>query len=109
MAIPKSEVNALVKHSVERGNFVHAHRWHVEELGDVVHDRDGAEVVVLTLGQVQQRNDGSFLVLRWIFFEQLLCALLVLRRQLERDGRVVVGRGPELRRAARRQPCSKSR
>ena len=47
---------------------------------------------MLPLAEIEQRHHGGLLVLRWVAGEHLLDKLLILRRELEGDGRVVVGR-----------------
>lgn len=81
-----------VEHGVESGDLVNTHGGHLEELGDVVHDRDGNPTGVLTLTEVEQWDDGSLLVLFGVVGDDLLCHLLVLLVELERNvGVVVVG------------------
>jgi hypothetical protein len=51
---------------------------------------------VLSLAQIEQRHHGRLLVLAWVPGQNLLYDLLILRRELERDIRVVVGCVPML-------------
>lgn len=80
-----------VVHGVEGGDLVDAHGRHLEDARDLVHDADGGEAV-LALAQVEDGHDGGLLVLRRVALEQLDDDGLVLRRELEGDGGVVVGR-----------------
>lgn len=80
-----------VVHGVEGGDFVDTHRGHFEEARHLVHDADAGEAV-LPLAQVQQRHDGGLLVLRRVALEDLGDDGLILRCELERNVRVVVGR-----------------
>ena len=80
-----------VVHGVESRDFVDTHRGHLEHAGDLVHDAN-AGVTVLALAQIQDRHDGSLLVLGGIALEDLIDEFKVLLGELERDGRVVGGR-----------------
>ena len=80
-----------VVHGVERRDLVHTHGGHLEEARDLVHDADAAEAV-LALAEVEERHDGGLLVLRGVPRDNLLDELLILRGELERDRRVVLGR-----------------
>lgn len=81
-----------VEHGVESGDLVYAHRRHLEELGDIVHDRDRDPTRVLALTEVEQWDDGGLLVLLGVVRDDLLCHLLVLLVKLKGDiGVVVVG------------------
>lgn len=79
-----------IVHGVERSDFVHPHRRHLEPSGDLVHDADAGEAV-LSLSDVEERHDGALLVLRRISRHDLLDQLLALGVELEWDRRVVVG------------------
>lgn len=89
-----------VIHGVEGGDFVNAHRWHLEDAGDLVHDADGREAV-LALAEVEDRHDGGLLILRRIALQELGDDLLVLLGELEGDIGVVVLRVAVLRREKR--------
>lgn len=79
-----------VVHGVEAGHLVDAHGRHLEDAGDLVHDRDGGEAV-LTLAEVEEGHDGCFFVLGGVALEDLGDDFLVLVGELEGDGGVVVG------------------
>ena len=57
-----------VVHGVEGGDFVDAHRRHLQPAGDFVHHGDGGEAV-LALAEVEEGHDGGLFVLRWVAFE----------------------------------------
>lgn len=79
-----------VVHCVESCDFVDAHRGHLEEAGDLIHNAD-AGVAMLTLTKVQEGHDSSLLVLRGITGEDLLDELVVLLGELEGEGGIVLG------------------
>jgi hypothetical protein len=79
-----------VVHCVEGCDFVDAHRGHLEEAGDLIHNAD-AGVAMLTLTKVQEGHDSSLLVLRGITGEDLLDELVVLLGELEGEGGIVLG------------------
>ena len=58
-----------VKHSVERGNLVNLHGLHVEDLSNLVHGREGEEVVVLFLSDEQSRDACALLIVGWVLLE----------------------------------------
>ncbi len=91
-----------VVHGVEGGDLVDTRGRHLETPRHLVHDGDGGEAV-LALAQVEQRHHGGLLVLRRVALEDLGDERLVLRVELERDGGVVVGRVPVLRRERERE------
>ena len=47
------------EHCIEGGHLVDAHARHTNHLGHVVHGAYGQPAAILTLGQVQQRNNLS--------------------------------------------------
>ena len=75
--------DAPVEHGVKGCDLVHTHRRHLEELGNVVHDADARPALVLSLAEVEKRDDGGFLVLGWVMRDDLLRTLQVLRGELE--------------------------
>lgn len=79
-----------VVHSVEGSDLVDSARRHFEDAGDLVHDGDRGEAV-LALAQVEQGHDGGLLVLGRVPLEDLGHERLILRVELKRDVRVVVG------------------
>ena len=81
-----------VEHGVEARDLVDAHRGHLEDLCDVVHDADRREVLVLLLGDLEERDHGRLLVLGRVLCDDLLRELLVLGVERERNRRVVVRR-----------------
>lgn len=80
-----------VVHSVEGGHLVDAHRGHLEQAGDLVHDGYAGEAV-LALAEVEERHDGGLLVLWRVALEDLGDDGLILFGELEGDRGVVVGR-----------------
>ena len=74
-----------VEHGVEGGDLVDTHGGHLEEIGDVVHDGYGRPSFVLTLAEVEERDDGGFLVLRGVVGDDFLGTLEVLGGELEGD------------------------
>lgn len=77
------------EHRVEGGHLVDAHVRQLQDLGHLVHGGNG-QPAVLALGQVQERDHGATLVSLRIDAKYGLHALLVLRRELERNVRVVL-------------------
>jgi len=77
-----------VEHGVERCDFIHLHGRHVENLGDLVHCREGEEVVVLLLSDEESRDASGLLVVRGVLVEQILDLSVVLRGELE--GSIVI-------------------
>lgn len=47
-----------VEHGVEGGHLVYVHFVDLRDFSHLSHGGQGEEVVVLLLGQVQERNDG---------------------------------------------------
>jgi hypothetical protein len=79
-----------VVHCVEGSHLVDTHRGHLKQPRHLVHDADAGEAV-LPLAEIEQGHHGGLFVLRGVAGEHLLDELLILRRELEGDGRVVVG------------------
>jgi hypothetical protein len=79
-----------VVHGVEASDFVDTHRRHLEHAGDLVHDANAGEAV-LSLAKVEQRHDGSLLVLGGIALEDLGDDGLIFFVELEGNIGVVVG------------------
>lgn len=80
-----SSRNTPVEHGVEGGNFIYTHWWHLEKVGDVVHDAYGCPSLVLTLTEVKEGDDSRLLVLGRVVGDDFLCALEVLGGELEGD------------------------
>ena len=78
-----------VVHGVERSDLVHSHGRHLKKTSDLVHDANAGESV-LALAEVEQRHDGSLLVLGRVPLEDLGNDGLVLLVELEGDVGVVV-------------------
>ena len=72
-----------IKHGVEGCNLVYSHCRHLEQLSDIVHDADTCPALVLPLAEIEKRNDGGFLVLRWVMRDDFLCSLHVFRVELK--------------------------
>ena len=78
-----------VVHGVERSHLVHSHGRHLKKTSDLVHDVNAGESV-LALAEVEQRHDGSLLVLGRVSLEDFGNDGLVLLVELEGDVGVVV-------------------
>jgi hypothetical protein len=72
-----------VEHGIEGRNFVHSHGWHREKFGNIIHDADTRPPLVLPLCEVEQRNDGRFLVLGWVVGNNLVGSCKVFRSEFE--------------------------
>ena len=79
-----------IEHSVKGSNLVDSHGRHTEVFCDVVHNADACPSFVLSLGEIEKRNDGGFFVLRGIFGNDFLGALYVLCIELEWDLRQII-------------------
>ena len=82
LEVEASDPRTIV-HCVESGDFVHAHRRHLQSARYFVHDAEAREAE-LALSEVEQRHDGSFLVLRRIPLEDFRDELLTDLVELER-------------------------
>ena len=80
-----------VVHGVEGGDLVDTHWGHFQYPRNLIHDADAGEAV-LALAEVEERHDGGLLVLGRVPRDNLLDELLVLRRELEGNVRIVLGR-----------------
>lgn len=74
-----------IEHGVKGGNLIDSHGRHAEVFCDVVHDADTCPSFVLSLGKIEEWDDGRFLVLRGVFGDDFLSALYVLCVELEWD------------------------
>jgi hypothetical protein len=72
-----------VEHGVKGRHLVHAHGWHFEELGNVVHDANACPALVLPLSEVEEGDDGCFLVLGRVARDDFLCPFHVRGIELE--------------------------
>lgn len=80
------EVNSVpVEHCVESGHFVDSHGRKFQQLGNIVHDADTCPSLVLSLPEVQKRDNSSFLVLRRVVGNNIFGSLQVLCVELERN------------------------
>lgn len=79
-----------VVHSVKSSHFINTHRRHFKNPCNLVHDGQGAETV-LALAEIEKGHDGGFFVLGWVALEDFIHELVVLFRELERDGGIVFG------------------
>lgn len=79
-----------VIHGVEGGHLVDAHGGHLQDARHLVHDADAGEAV-LALAEVENGHHGGLLVLGRVAGENGLDELLILRRELERYRRIVLG------------------
>jgi len=64
-----------VEHGVESSDFVNTHRGHLKKVGNIVHDTNACPSLILALAEVQEGDDCSFLVLRWIMRDNFLGTL----------------------------------
>ena len=81
-----------VEHGVEGSDLIDTHWWHLEQFGNIVHDRDRNPTGILALTKVEQWDDSRLLVLFGVMRDDLLCHLLVLLVELKGNvGIVVVG------------------
>ena len=80
-----------VIHRIKSRHLIDSHRRHLEDSGNLIHNRQARESG-LTLPQVEQRHHCGLLVLRWVAGEDLLYDRLVLSGEFEGDGGVVFGR-----------------
>ena len=78
-----------IVHCVEGSNLVDAHRGHLQDPSNLVHDADTCEAM-LPLSKVEKRHHGRFLILWGVAFEDLIDKLLVDGIELERNLGVVV-------------------
>lgn len=61
-----------VEHGIESRNLIHPHGRHGEKFCNIVHDADTRPPLVLPLCEVEQRNYGRLLVLRWVVGNNLI-------------------------------------
>jgi len=79
-----------VVHGVERGHLIHAHRRHLQDPRDLVHNAQAREAG-LALPEVEQRHHGRLLVLWGVAGEDLFDERIVLLAELEGDAGIVLG------------------
>ena len=79
-----------VEHRVERGNLVHLHGLHVQDLSDLVHGGECEEVVVLFLSDEQSRDACALLVVARVLIQQVLNLFVVLLGELKRSVLIIV-------------------
>lgn len=79
-----------VVHGVERGNLIHAHRRHLQDPRNLVHDAQAREAG-LALPEVEQGHHGRLLVLWGVAGEDLFDDRIVLLAELEGDAGIVLG------------------
>ena len=82
---PREGWGVPIEHGIESCNFVHPHGWHGKEVGDIVHDANACPSLVLPLCKIEQRNDGRFLVLRWVVGNNLIGSCEVFRGEFKGD------------------------
>lgn len=80
-----------VVHGVKSSDLVDAHRRHLQNSCNLVHDADAGKAM-LALTQIQQRHHRCLLVLARIAAQHLLDELFILRIEFERNIEVVLGR-----------------
>ena len=80
---PRERWGIPVEHGIESRNLVHSHGWHRKKFSDVIHDADACPSLILPLCKVKQRNDGRFLVLRWVVGNDLVGPCEVVGSELE--------------------------
>jgi hypothetical protein len=74
---------SAVEHSVERCHLIHLHGSHVQDLGYLVHCREGKEVLILLLSKEEHWDACRFLVVGRVLFEQLSNLLIILLGELK--------------------------
>ena len=77
-----------VIHGIEGCHLVNSHRWHLEYPCYLIHYADASEAM-LSLAKVQKWHHCGLLVLAWVSGNDLFDELLILRRELKRNGRIV--------------------
>jgi hypothetical protein len=73
-----------IEHGVERGDFVDTHRRNFNQRRNVIHDRKAGKAV-LTLRQVEQRNDGGLFVVCRVLCHNGLGRLQILGIKFKLD------------------------
>lgn len=79
-----------IVHSIERRNLIHPHWWHLQYPRNLVHHTQACKSM-LSLPEIENWHDSSFLILWRVAFEDLLDKLVVLLRELEGNVRIVFG------------------
>jgi hypothetical protein len=79
-----------VVHSIEGCHLIDSHWRHLQQSRNLIHNAQTRETG-LSLSQIQQRHDGSLLVLRRVSLQDLIDELVVLLGELEWDAGVVLG------------------
>lgn len=80
-----------IVHGIERCNLIHPHWRHLQYSSDLIHYTQARESM-LSLSEIENWHDGSFLVLWRVAFEDLFDELVVLLRKLEGNIGIVLGR-----------------
>lgn len=78
-----------VVHGIKGSHLVDTHRRHLEQSRHFIHDADRSKAM-LTLTKIENGHDGSLLVLRGVFLENLCDDGLILLVELEGNIGVVV-------------------
>merc|ERR1740128_105149 len=78
------------EHGVEGCHLVYTHTRYADVVCNAVHCADGQPAAVLSLGQVQQRNNRGSLVSVWVDGHDSVGSGQVLSRELERSLRIVL-------------------
>jgi hypothetical protein len=75
-----------IEHGVEGCHLIHTHGRHLHHTGDLIHGREGQPSAALSLGQIQQWDAGSLLVVGWVSRQNMVhldkqkCKLQTLSR-----------------------------
>jgi hypothetical protein len=75
-----------IEHGVEGRHLIHTHGRHLHDTGDLIHGREGQPPAALSLGQIQQWDAGSLLVVGWVSRQNMVhldkqkCKLQTLSR-----------------------------
>ncbi len=83
LALQQKKAHTPIEHSVKRRNLIHTHRRHLQQLRHIVHHADTRPSLVLSLPEIEQRDDGGFLVLRWVLCDDFFRAFEVLGGEFE--------------------------
>ena len=75
--------DAPIEHGIERRNLVYPHGRHGKKLSDIVHNADTCPSLVLSLCEVEERNDGCLLILRWIIGNDFSGPCEIFRSELK--------------------------
>jgi hypothetical protein len=66
-----------IEHGVKCGYFIDTHWRHFQEICNVVHNANARPSFILALTEIKKRNNCSFLILRRIVRNNILCTLQI--------------------------------